>query len=134
MMNPHDTKPTISTKDLRLFLTIWAGIFAIIAPLPLLRAHEIRVWALIACGTSLALLAFPRVIAPIYRLWIVLGEGIGFVISRSILAILFFGIFTPVALGFRLVGRDVLRQKPDKNAQSYFIERAQQPHSMKNQF
>ncbi|HIV48627.1 SxtJ family membrane protein [uncultured Helicobacter sp.] len=125
-----------TTKDLRTFLAIWAGIFAILALFPLLKdyANTPRVWALIACGISLALLAFPRVIAPIYRLWIVLGEGIGFVISRSILTILFFGIFTPVALVFRLIGRDVLAQKPDKSAPSYFKVRAQQPQSMKNQF
>ncbi|WP_394952247.1 SxtJ family membrane protein [uncultured Helicobacter sp.] len=125
-----------TTKDLRTFLAIWAGIFAILALFPLLKdyANTPRVWALIACGISLALLAFPRVITPVYRLWIVLGEGIGFVISRSILAILFFGIFTPVALVFRLIGRDVLAQKPDKSAPSYFKVRAQQPQSMKNQF
>lgn len=128
-------KPTPTTKDLRTFLTIWAAIFALIALFPLLKdANTPRLWALIACGISLALLAFPRVIAPIYRLWIVLGEGIGFVISRTILAILFFGIFTPVALFFRLIGRDVLAQKPDKRAPSYFKARAQQPQSMKNQF
>jgi len=125
-----------TTKDLRTFLAIWAGIFAILALFPLLKdyANTPRVWALIACGISLALLAFPRVITPVYRLWIVLGEGIGFVISRTILAILFFGIFTPVALVFRLIGRDVLAQKPDKSAPSYFKVRAQQPQSMKNQF
>ncbi|WP_394909300.1 SxtJ family membrane protein [uncultured Helicobacter sp.] len=125
-----------TTKDLRTFLAIWAGIFAILALFPLLKDYTQapRVWALIACGTSLALLAFPHVITPVYRLWIVLGEGIGFVISRSILAILFFGIFTPVALVFRLIGRDVLAQKPNKSAPSYFKVRAQQPQSMKNQF
>lgn len=133
-MKSHDTKPTISTKDLRIFLTIWAGIFVIIALLPLLRAHEPRLWALISCALSLALLAFPRIITPIYRFWILIGEAIGFVISHSILAILFFGIFTPVALVFRLIGRDVLHQRPNKDTQSYFIDRTQQPHSMKNQF
>lgn len=129
-----NTQSNISTKDLRVFLTIWAGIFLAIALFPLLTEHTPRLWALLACAITLALLAFPRAITPIYRLWILLGEGIGFVISRTILGVLFFGVFTPIAVFFRLIGRDVLCQKPRKSATSYFIERTQQPQSMKYQF
>lgn len=127
---------TISTKDLRIFLAIWAGIFILLAIFPLFRdLHATpRLWAIIACIVSIVLMCIPRVIVPFYRLWILLGEAIGFVISRTILAILFFGIFTPIALFFRLIKRDVLHQKPNKAIQSYFIQRTQQPQSMKNQF
>ncbi|MFC3866993.1 SxtJ family membrane protein [Helicobacter equorum] len=126
----------VSTKDLRIFLAIWTGIFMLIAIFPLFRDPHTtpRLWAIIACIVSIVLICIPRVIVPFYRLWILLGETIGFVISRTILAILFFGIFTPIALFFRLIKRDVLHQKPDKTIQSYFLQRTQQPQSMKNQF
>ncbi len=45
---------------------------------------------------------------------------IGFVISHVALAILYYLIFTPVALAFRLIGRDALNRKFDRQAASYW--------------
>lgn len=72
-------------------------------------------------------------IYPLYRGWILLGEGIGFCTSRFILVFLFFVIFTPIALFFKLIKRDCLNQKWSEES-SYFINRDSKPQSMKNQF
>lgn len=50
-----------------------------------------------------------------------LAFPIGFVLSHVILAIIFFGIITPVGLAFRVIGRDPLHRKLDRNAVSYWI-------------
>ncbi len=131
------TNSHINHKDIYLFLGIWASIFAVIALFPLIKAYDlsaIRIWAIVACGVSFALMLTPRVVIPVYRIWIIFGEILGFIISRTILGILFFGIFTPISLFFKLIGRDILHQIPDKNAKSYFSKRTSKPQSMKNQF
>lgn len=60
---------------------------------------------------TLGLLA-PRMLRPLFVGWIVLVFPVGWVVSRLTLAILFFGLFTPLALIFRLAGRDPLALRP----------------------
>lgn len=129
---------TISTKDLRVFLGIWAGIFAVFLAFGILRHDTLRIWALCGCVISLALMAIPRATTPLYRAWVWVGEKIGFVVSRIILVVIFFGIFSPLGIIFRTFGRDILGIKlafhsNDKSA-SLFKIREIQPTSMKNQF
>jgi hypothetical protein len=59
----------------------------------------------------------PRLVRPIYVAWMVLAFPIGWTVSLVILAVIFYGIFTPVALIFRLIGRDVLSRaaRPDRD-------------------
>jgi Saxitoxin biosynthesis operon protein SxtJ len=65
-------------------------------------------------------LAAPRLIRPIYVGWMVAAFPIGWVVSHLILAVIFFGLFTPLAALFRLMGRDALnRRRPDLD--SYFV-------------
>lgn len=128
----------ISKRDLRVFLGVWAGIFAVFFGFGIFRHDNLQIWALCGFGVSLALMAIPSVIMPLYKAWVWLGEKIGFVISRVILALIFLGIFTPLGLAFRLFGRDILGLKlafshKDKS-QSLFKIREIQPTSMKNQF
>ncbi|MGX3044913.1 SxtJ family membrane protein [Helicobacter sp. T3_23-1056] len=128
----------ISKKDLHVFLGIWAGIFAVFLGFGIVRHDTIRIWALCGVVISIALLATPRVIVPFYNAWLTFGNIMGFVISRIILAIIFFGIFTPLGIIFRLFKRDILGLKlafhsKDKS-QSLFKIRETQPTSMKNQF
>ena len=131
-------KREISKKDLRVFLGIWAGIFAVFLIFGVVRYDTIRIWALCGGVISIALLATPRVATPLYKAWLTFGNIMGFVISRIILALIFFGIFTPLGIIFRIFGRDILGlklafQSKDKS-QSLFKIRETQPTSMKNQF
>lgn len=131
-------RQTIPTKDLRVFLGIWAGIFAVFVAFGILRHDTLRIWALCGSVISLVLMAIPRAVTPLYRAWVWVGEKIGFVISRIILAVIFFGIFSPLGIVFRLFGRDILGIKfafcsNDKSV-SLFKIREIQPTSMKNQF
>lgn len=131
-------KDKVSTKDLRVFLGVWAGIFALFLALGYIKNGSLREWAAYGVLISLALMIVPRIITPLYKAWVWLGEKIGFVISRVILALIFFGIFTPLGLAFRLFGRDILGLKLAFNnkdkSQSLFKIREIQPTSMKNQF
>lgn len=58
------------------------------------------------------------------KLWMKLGQLLGIIISPIVLAIIFFGLFTPYGLIMRLFKRDELRLKLRKRA-SYWKFREQ---------
>ena len=49
---------------------------------------------------------------------------IGFILSHVLLAGVYYLVLTPIALFFRITGRDMIGKKLDKNAKSYWIERS----------
>ena len=49
---------------------------------------------------------------------------IGFVLSHVLLAVVYYLVLTPIALVFRVIGRDVIGKKLDKNAKTYWHERS----------
>lgn len=70
----------------------------------------------------------------LYQGWVAFGEFVGKINSKIILFALFFGVFSPVGIFLRIIRKDLLHKKIDKNASSYFIKRTTQPGSMVNQF
>lgn len=82
-------------------------------------------WGLYPIGLGVLLIlvgaALPRVLKPIYLGWMAMALAIGAVMTRVLLTIFFFLVVTPVGLFFRLVGRDVLCRKFDRQATTYWI-------------
>ena len=72
---------------------------------------------------------------PLNKLWFKFGVLLGKVISPLVMGIIFFGIFTPVAIFMRFSGRDELQIKMKKKT-SYWISRHEtiKPDSFNNQF
>lgn len=125
----------VKKHDLKVFALIWAGIFMVIGLLPLIKSGDMRVWSVIV-SILFAIVAFvkPEILTQFYTIWTKVGEFIGGIISKIVMFILFYGLFTPVAIFLRLIGKDLLNKKIDKSQESYWIERETQPQSMKNQF
>ena len=67
-------------------------------------------------------------------LWLMLGYYLSKFISPIILMVIFTILFVPVSIFFRIIGRDILNIYGKKQKDSYWIDRASQPHSIKNQF
>ncbi len=67
-------------------------------------------------------LVFPAANRPLYVLLTLVSYPIGFVLSYVIMGGLFFGLITPVALFFRLVGRDVLGRRFEPEFESYWVD------------
>ncbi|TLE08522.1 hypothetical protein [Helicobacter bilis] len=123
-----------SISDLRVFLGIWAGIFAVFLFSGILLHDIYRIWAIVGLGVALALQVYPKVSTPLYIAQVKLGSVIGWCISRATLVVLFALVFVPLGLVFRIIGRNVLGARLDKEKDSYLISRQKQPVSMKNQF
>jgi small neutral amino acid transporter SnatA (MarC family) len=79
-------------------------------------------WALWVLGAGCGLLATvaPGALRPLYVVLSALGWPIGWVVSRVVLAIVFYGVLMPIGLVMRLVGRDPLNRKFDRGASSYW--------------
>lgn len=122
-------------KDLRNFGYIWVIIFLTIGLSPVIHFQGIRLWALVIAFIFLVISALKTtLLSRFYVIWIKTADFIGGIISRIIIFFLYFGIFTPVALFLKLLGKDLLNKQLDKSISSYWIEREIQPQSMKNQF
>ena len=72
---------------------------------------------------------------PINKLWMRFGFLLGMIVSPIVLGVIFFGLFTPIAMLMRLSGRDELRLKYAQKA-SHWISRGEpiKSESFKRQF
>jgi hypothetical protein len=71
------------------------------------------------------------ILLPLNKLWMRFGLLLGMIVSPIVLGIIFFGLFTPIAIIMRLIGRDELRIKINKK-DSHWIKR--DPVRHKNSF
>ena len=55
------------------------------------------------------------------RLWMAFGLLLGKIVSPVVMAIIFFGLFSPISLLMRLLGRDELRLKLNKRTSHWRI-------------
>ena len=109
-------------------------IFLLIALWPLINSGSIRFWAL---GIALIFLVLgitnSKILTPVKKNWIKLGEILGKIIAPIVMGFIYFTIITPIGLLMRLVQKDVLNLKFNKN-ESYWIKRAKNLNTMKRQF
>jgi hypothetical protein len=124
-------------KQLRHFGLIVGGIFAAIGLWPaVVRGQSPRWWA-VALGVALVLpaLLLPGSLRPAYRVWMALGDVLGWINTRIILGAIFYGMLTPIGVCLRLRGRDPLRRGIDPRLHTYRVVRQPRPAShMTRQF
>ena len=56
------------------------------------------------------------ILLPLNKLWMRFGLLLGMIVSPIVLGVIFFGLFTPIAILMRLSGRDELRLKFSQKA------------------
>ncbi len=94
-------------------------------------------FAYVGGGFALLGLIAPILLKPIYKIWMSFAVVMGFIMTRVILTILYFGMFTPMGLAAKLLGKDLLNQRWDKNAATYWEKRPAttfDPKSAENMF
>jgi len=108
----------------RSFGFVLAGVFVVIASLPLLHGQSFRWWS-IGMAAVFALVAWvkPVLLSGLNRLWLKLGVLLGKIVSPIALGVLFYVVITPLGAMIRLTGKDSLRLKFDPEAKSYWIPR-----------
>ena len=125
------------TKHLRSFGLMVGSIFALIGVWPAVwRGQPLRLWSLILGGVLMALaLVWPRSLTKVYRLWMTVGEVLGWINTRLILGVLFYLVFTPMGWCMRLRGKDPMQRTVAPEVESYRVVRQPRPSShMRHQF
>lgn len=96
-------------------------------------------WAYLFIGAAsiflLVTLIKSDALLPLNKLWMRFGFLLGMIVSPIILGIIFFGLFTPIAILMRLRGRDELRLKFSPKM-SHWITRSEpiKSESFKHQY
>jgi hypothetical protein len=114
-------------EELRKFGLLWFPLFCAILGTVLWRKTGIlpigiTLWCMAAPAIVLGALKPPWV-RPIYLGLTYLTFPIGFVISHVMMALIYFGVMTPIGLMMRLAGKDPLRAKRTGDETSWWIER-----------
>ena len=117
------------------FGVVFSIVFLIVALYPLITSEGIHIWALVV-SIIFFLLAFlaPKILVFPNKLWFKFGLLIGSIVAPIVMAFVYFVTVLPTGLIMRLLGKDLLKQKLDKNAKSYWVKRSEPMGSMKNQF
>ena len=117
------------------FGIVFSIVFLIVALYPLTNSGDIHIWAIVVSAIFLTL-AFvePQILALPNKLWFKFGMLLGSIIAPIVMALVYFLTVLPTGLIMRLLGKDLLKKKLDKNAKSYWIKRSEPIGSMKNQF
>ena len=75
-----------------------------------------------------------KLLTPLNKLWIKLGEILGIIIAPMIMALIYFVILTPISLTVRIFGKDLLGLKFSQDIKTYWIKRKNKLSSMNKQF
>jgi hypothetical protein len=113
-------------KQLRHFGLIVGGIFAVIGLWPMVfRAQSPRPWALaLAVALVVPALVLPGSLTYVHRVWMAAGEALGWVNTRIILSVIFYGLVTPMGIIMRRFGRDPMQRRFEPGVATYRVPKS----------
>jgi len=121
-----DIKWNPTSKELRQFAGLQLIFFALVAAWLHHRvgssvgAVAVLSVSILACVLGLL---WPRCLRWVFVGWILAVFPIGWLVSHTLLAILFYLVFTPVGIIMRLCGYDPMHRRWDRDADSYWKPR-----------
>jgi hypothetical protein len=128
---------SVDAKQLRSFGLLVGGAFGIIGLWPLLiRGEPPRPWAL---GLAVALagvgLVLPTSLRRVHQAWMLAGHALGWINTRIILGVVYYGLLTPIGVTMRLLGKDPMNRAFSPEADSYRVPRSgRSPRHLFRQF
>lgn len=117
----------VEKEQLVEFSRIFAGLAIIVCGISYYRHGELSVlakaFALVGLTIGISGLLHPVALTPLFNRWIWLGEKLAMIVSRIVVLLTFFLVITPVGLLLKLLGRDILGLKVERNSEdSYFTK------------
>jgi uncharacterized protein involved in cysteine biosynthesis len=123
----------LDKNNLRKFgVTMGAAFFVITLLVFIKHKHSILPTSVIALIFLSCAFTAPNILKPIYIFWMKLANILSWINTRLILLVIFYLIFTPIGLGMRLFGIDLLGRKIEKQKRSYWRKRESQRYSPLN--
>ena len=118
----------------RSFGIVFSIAFLLISLYPLINAENLRLWSLIISIVFFVLgILNSNLLNPLNKQWFKFGLLLGKIISPFIMGMIFFVVVTPIAILMRLLRKDLLNLKFNKN-NTYWIQKSGPKSKMKNQF
>lgn len=120
---PNDDSIATTDRLLRQFAGLWLAIFGGMALIELIvrdRDQRALVLALVALAVGPLGLVRPQLIRAVFKSAVAVAMPIGWVVSHALLATIFYGLFTPVAIVLRAVGHDPLQRRRDQHVKTYW--------------
>ena len=114
-------------KVLRQFALLWLVFFIGFGTFQWLARGNTNIGTILgAIGGVLGILGLirPDAIRWLYIVCMAVSFPIGWLLSQVMLAVLFYAIITPIALLFRLRGRDLLQRKRDPDQKSLWLPKS----------
>ena len=107
-------------KDLQKFGILLGTVLVIISTFFFWQEKSYKI--LLTIGTTMFVLANmrPVLLKPIYRVWMALSTILGWVMTRLVLAMLFYVVVTPIGLILRFFGKDFLDSKLNVSKKTYW--------------
>ena len=120
-------------SDLRKFGIIVGTVLLIIAGLLFWKAKEsFQFFLIIGIVLFVTGIAIPFILKPIYWVWMVFATILGWFMTRVILSLLFYAVFTPIGLIARSFGKQFLGLKMDRSKQSYWNMKTVETYDTQN--
>jgi hypothetical protein len=115
----------VDRRMLRQFAGLCILVFGALCWWQIQQGHTARAMAfgVVAFGLGPLGLVAPNTIRAFHSFLNAVTRPIGLVVTRLILGVMFYGLFTPVALVFRAMGRDQLGRRRNPARATYWIER-----------
>ncbi len=131
----NEKSESIKISSNRSFGIVFFIVFLLISLYPLTNNENLRIWSLLLSLIFLILgLLNSRVLTPINLIWIKFGILLGRFIAPLVMGAIFFFVVTPIGVLMRILNKDLLNLKIDKQKNSYWINRTGPKSKMKNQF
>ena len=80
--------------------------------------------ALFGAGLGVLGILAPGALKPVFVGLVLISFPIGLIIGELILLMIFVGVFLPMALVFRIIGRDVLQRRMSADSETFWVPRS----------
>jgi predicted membrane protein len=123
------------SSSIKSFGIVFFLVFIIIALYPLLNDHGIRIWSLIVSFIFLFLgIVNSPILKPLNLIWFKFGFFLGKFIAPIIMGIIYFIVVFPTFLLLKLIKKNYLNIRYEKNKTSYWINIKDKSITMRDQF
>ena len=125
-MGVIDVNTDPSTRQLRQFGLLWLFFLGLLGAFSWFKAGlppmAVVLWILAVAVPAVGWFS-PRFLRLVFVGMSYAAFPVGFVVSHVVLAVVFYGVLTPIGLMMRIFGYDSMKRRFDADTDSYWVER-----------
>ncbi len=112
-----------SQRQLRQFGLLCVVLLPLIAWVWGASGSIIQTTAMIGAGLGLLGIFAPKLLKPVFIGLVLVSFPIGLIVGELVLLMIFVGVFLPMALLFRIIGRDALQRRMSVQSETFWVPR-----------